>query len=113
MFRASDLSLETLLQKASRPLEQCLRLTHENKGDSIASGYLNININIPTRCMNFSIGFLQALFFQWRFYMDDHTSWRYPSTLLNALVIALLRLATWYLEIPHESFGSRIELPVF
>lgn len=45
--------------------------------------------------------------------MDDHTSWRYPSTLLNALVIALLRLATWYLEIPHESFGSRIEPPVF
>lgn len=77
MFRASDLSLETLLQKASRPLEQCLRLTHENKGDSIASGDLKINIVIPTRCMSFSIGFLQALFFfffffQWRFYMDGH-----------------------------------------
>lgn len=63
MFRASDLSLETLLQKASRPLEQCLRLTHENEGDSIASGDLKINIVIPTRCMSFSIGFLQALFF--------------------------------------------------
>lgn len=45
--------------------------------------------------------------------MDDHTPWQYPSTLLNALVIALLRLAAWDLEITHESLDSRVELPVY
>lgn len=41
------------------------------------------------------------------------TSWQYPSTLLNALVTTLLRLAIWDLEITHESFDRRVELPVY
>lgn len=112
VHEASDLSLESLLQKASRPLERCLTLTYENQAESIVSGDLKINVDTPTPLNELQYRLFTDFVFQWRFYIDDHTLWQYPSTLLNTLVIALLRLAAWDLEITHEGFDSRVELPI-
>lgn len=112
VHEASDLSLESLLQKASRPLERCLKLKYESKAESVVSGDLKINIDTPKPLNELQYRLFTDFVFQWRFYIDDHTLWQYPSTLLNTLVIALLRLAAWDLEITHEGFDSRVELPI-
>lgn len=45
-----------------------------------------------------------------RFYLDDHSSWSYPSPLFSTFAIAILRLASWDFE---ASLGDNdVELPV-
>ncbi|PLN79433.1 hypothetical protein BDW42DRAFT_186705 [Aspergillus taichungensis] len=112
VHEASDLSLYSLLQKASRPLERCLTLTCENQAESIVSGNLEINVDTPTPLNELQYRLFRDFVFQWRFFIDDHTLWQYPSTLLNTLVIALLRLAAWDLEVTHEGVDSRVGLPI-
>ncbi|PLB53733.1 hypothetical protein P170DRAFT_396362 [Aspergillus steynii IBT 23096] len=112
VHEASDLSLQSLLQKASRPLERYLKPTSKNQTDSTVSGDLSIHINAPTPLNELQYRLFTDFIFQWRFYIDDHMLWQYPSMLLNTLVIAVLRLAAWDLEITHESIDSRVELPI-
>ncbi|PKY03286.1 hypothetical protein P168DRAFT_298085 [Aspergillus campestris IBT 28561] len=109
---ASDLSLECLLQKADRPLERFLKLTFEKQTEPIVSDDLKINIDMPTPLNELQYRLFTDFIFQWRLYVDDHTLWQYPSTLLNTLVIGVLRLAAWDLEVTHESLDSRVELPI-
>ncbi|RJE23424.1 hypothetical protein PHISCL_04232 [Aspergillus sclerotialis] len=111
VHEAPDLSLESLLQKASRPLERFLNLTYGKQTEYIVSGDLKINFDPPTPLNELQYRFFTDFIFQWRFYIDDHILWQYPSTLLNILVIAVLRLAAWDLEISHE-VDSRVELPI-
>ncbi|CAP82981.1 Pc15g00950 [Penicillium rubens Wisconsin 54-1255] len=112
VHEAPDLSFESLLQKASRPLERTLNLTSGKQTEHIVSGDLEINFDAPTPLNELQFRFFTDFIFQWRFYIDDHTLWQYPSTLLNTLVIAVLRLAAWDLEITHEDIDSRVELPI-
>lgn len=112
VHEASDLSLESLLQKADRPLERFLKLTFAKQTEPIVSGDLKINIDRPTPLNELQYRLFTDFIFQWRFYIDDHTLWQYPSTLLNTFVIAVLRLAAWDLEITHEGIDSRVELPI-
>ncbi|EYE90962.1 uncharacterized protein EURHEDRAFT_518729 [Aspergillus ruber CBS 135680] len=90
VHEASDLSLDSLLQKAN----------------------LKIDIGTPTPLNEPQFRLFTDFIFQWRFYINDHTLWQYTSTLLNTFVIAILRLAAWDLGITHEGFDSRIELPI-
>lgn len=112
VYEPSDLSLVSLLQKADRPLERCLKLAYERPTESVDSKKLQIDISTPTPLNELQFRCFTDFIFQWRFYIDDHTLWKYPSTLLNTFVIAILRLAAWDLEITHERFDSQVELPV-
>ncbi|EEQ32218.1 conserved hypothetical protein [Microsporum canis CBS 113480] len=47
--------------------------------------------------------------FVWRAFIDDPTSWRYPSMGFNTLAIGLLRIAAWDLEVSSD---TEIDYPV-
>lgn len=112
IHEASDISLDSLARKASRPLERYLNVTSEKYIEPIAPGDLRIDIGTPTPLNELQFRLFTDFVFQWRFYIDDHTLWQYPSTLLNTLVIAILRIAAWDLEITHQHIDSQIELPI-
>ncbi|KAI9838982.1 MAG: hypothetical protein M1819_004190 [Sarea resinae] len=61
----------------------------------MAGKTLTVDIPKPSAMNELQLRFLIDFVFQWRFFFDDHHTWRYPSKAFNVLCIGLLRIAAW------------------
>lgn len=82
----------------------------EPRPQSVISGPLDINVQGPPPLNELQQRLFTDFVFQWRFYIDDHSIWEYPSPLFNTLAIAILRLASWDFEVLRD--GNEVGLPV-
>ncbi|RDL41227.1 Uncharacterized protein BP5553_01206 [Venustampulla echinocandica] len=99
---ASDLSIEALLQNGSNPLldisagQGSLQAEKEYE-------HLETEIGQPSSPNELQYRMFMDFVYQWRFFTDDSTTWKYPSSLLfRRLCNAFLRFAAWDLEISSE-----------
>lgn len=82
----------------------------ETTSESIISGTLSFDFDIPTSLNELQHRLFTDFVFAWRFYVDAPSIWQYPSPLFNTLAIAILRLASWDFEILLD--GNNVELPI-
>ncbi|KAF4633238.1 hypothetical protein G7Y89_g4883 [Cudoniella acicularis] len=108
--KASDLSIEALLQNGSNPLldipagQGTLQAEKEYE-------HWETEIGQPSSLNELQCRMFMDFVYQWRFFIDDRTAWQYPSsTLFHRLCNAFLRLAAWDLEISSECEIAKLPL---
>ena len=110
IYKSSDLSIRALLQDGSNPLldisagRGMSQTEMEHEPWEIMTGQ-------PSSLNELQCRMFMDFVYQWRFFIDDHTIWQYPSsTLFRRLCIAFLRLAAWDFEISTDSKIAKLPL---
>ncbi|KAL2067821.1 hypothetical protein VTL71DRAFT_15917 [Oculimacula yallundae] len=107
---ASDLSIEALLQNGTNPLldisagQGSLHAEKEYK-------HWETEFGQPSSLNELQYRIFMDFVYQWRFFIDDHTAWQYPSsTLFRRLCYAFLRLAAWDCETSSKCEIAKLPL---
>ncbi|KAK2734592.1 hypothetical protein FQN57_001639 [Myotisia sp. PD_48] len=109
-FRQVQLSC---LDEAHTPiLDSLARVTHEISEpedeeaaaiSSVTLKELEIDPGPPTALNELQFLIYLDFCFVWRPFMDDSSTWRYPSVGFNTIAIGLLRIAAWDLEVSSDT----------
>lgn len=69
----------------------------------ISEDEIDIRIYPPSPLNELQFRAFVDFVFPWRFYIDNPSTWKYPSPCFSTFAIALLRLAAWDLEISADT----------